>query len=100
MVKAGVRFLLPSPELRPYLTAYYTVEVEAPPGFPVEDRLHPEWGNLRIRLAGEWEVAPLAGGFRPTGEAALFGPTSCSAQCRSLGALKPAPIPHRPPAHA
>lgn len=22
------------------------------------------------------------------------------AQCRSLGALKPAPIPHRPPAHA
>ncbi|CAN5258236.1 hypothetical protein BH09PSE2_BH09PSE2_03390 [soil metagenome] len=85
MVRAEVRFVAPAPALRPYLTAYYTAEITAPEGVPVEDRLHPEWGNLRFVLRGDWALAPLDAGFERSPDPTLFGPTSRSLRIRCTG---------------
>ncbi|MEM6266392.1 MAG: AraC family transcriptional regulator, partial [Pseudomonadota bacterium] len=45
----AIRFALPSEALRPFVTTYYWTEIgidEDDP--PIEDRYHPEWGNLRF----------------------------------------------------
>lgn len=85
MTKADIRFLLPTPALRPYITAYYTVQVDAPKGAVIEDRTHPEWASLRFSLQGRYEAAPLEGAFAPSPEVLLFGPTSRSLRVRSVG---------------
>ena len=85
MAKADVRFLLPAPSLRPYVTAYYTLEVDAPPGAVIEDRTHPEWASLRFSLRGRYEAATLEGAFEPSPDVLLFGPTSRSLRVRSIG---------------
>lgn len=66
-----VQFALPAPALRPLITTYYHVTA---PG-PVEDYLHPEWGNIRFSLHGRWDVAR-PGSLDPTPQRhSLFGPT-------------------------
>ena len=66
-----VQFALPAPALRPLITTYYQVVA---PG-PVEDFLHPEWGNIRFTTRGTWSVLR-PGCADPTPQrAALFGPT-------------------------
>lgn len=57
--------------LEPYVTFYYFVTTTR----PISDFLYPEWGNVRIALDGEWQVA-IDGGFdRIPDPAVLFGPT-------------------------
>lgn len=63
-----VRFFMPSPQLAPYISAYYSTEVTLPENAlvaepdtlntgVVEDYLHPEWANLRIVVSGQINAA-------------------------------------------
>lgn len=61
----------PIPALEPYVTFYYFVTTTA----PVTDFLYPEWGNVRIVLAGTWQAAVEGGYDRLPGTQLLFGPT-------------------------
>ena len=47
----GLRFHLPHPALRQHVSAYYALDVGRD---AIDDRLHPEWGNVRFALAGDW----------------------------------------------
>ena len=74
-----VRFHLPSPPLRPYISSYYFTEVtEAPIG----DLLTPEWANLRFVLSGRWTVRFVRSGAVADRGSALFGPTSQAVEVR------------------
>ncbi len=76
-----VQFALPAPALRPLLTTYYRVST---PG-PLEDHLHPEWGNIRFTIRGLWSIER-PGCTDPTpAHGALFGPTDVTAIVRSAG---------------
>jgi AraC-like DNA-binding protein len=46
------QFAAPHSELRPYITTYYTADIESPDGKQVEDLLHPEWGSVRYVCKG------------------------------------------------
>jgi AraC-like DNA-binding protein len=71
-VVPDVRFHLPAPALREFVTSYYVVDA---PG-PLHDSLHPEWANIRFGFSGIWEfedfhsddilTAPVASIFGPT----------------------------------
>lgn len=61
----------PAPALRPYVTFYYAVTASR----PITDFLYPEWGNVRLALAGEWQVAVAGHYDRVPLPAVLFGPT-------------------------
>ena len=75
-ITVSMRFRVPAESLRDLITSYYVIEMQGPPAAAVEDLLHPEWGNLRIRLHSEWHA--LDGDGRPVEglNIALFGPTS------------------------
>ena len=76
-----VQFALPKEHLRPFLTTYYSVST---PG-PLEDQLHPEWGNIRFTKSGDWAVI-LPGSSDPSPQrGALFGPTDISGNVCSAG---------------
>lgn len=83
-----VRFALPAPELRPYITTYYRIETLCSPSQPwVEDHLHPEWANLRFTAHGSPRAAL---GSDPMGTLPRFcvtGATSRAARFR-LGSGK------------
>lgn len=75
-----MRFHLPSPELRGCVSSYYLLRAGDQ---PVDDRLHPEWGNVRFTLSGRWasslEAASVPGATGAEAPVAtLFGPTSRS----------------------
>lgn len=70
-----VRFWLPGPDLRAEVTAFYAVDVAG----PLHDHLHPEWGNIRFRLRGDWQMEH-GGRMEPTPSATLFGPTDRTAR--------------------
>ena len=61
----------PSPALEPYVTFYYFVTTTR----PITDFLYPEWGNVRLSLDGEWQVAVDGCYDRVPGPSLLFGPT-------------------------
>ena len=48
-----VRFHLPPPELQPYFTTFYHVDIAVSGGARIVDRLHPEWANLRFYAFGD-----------------------------------------------
>jgi AraC-like DNA-binding protein len=80
-VLPAVRFALPAPQLRPLITTYYGVSTPV----ALEDHLHPEWGNIRFTLRGEWTVER-PGCTDPTpAKGALFGPTDRTGIVRSDG---------------
>lgn len=79
-----MRFHLPDPGLRECVSAYYSLEVG---DAAIDDRLHPEWANIRFALRGDWTWS-LAGALDPSPPATLFGPTGRSARITgSPGAL-------------
>ncbi|MGN6497265.1 MAG: helix-turn-helix domain-containing protein [Tsuneonella sp.] len=77
-----VHFAAPSPELRPYVTAYYLAEVGSSAAPAVEDYLHPEWGNVRISDVETIEGAIGPEPLRPIGRAVATGPTSIAPHFR------------------
>lgn len=79
-----MRFHLPDPGLRDCISSYYSLEVG---GAAIDDRLHPEWANIRFAIRGDWTWS-LTGGLDPSPKATLFGPTGKSARTTgSPGAL-------------
>lgn len=78
----SLRFHLPSPELAPFVTTYYLMEVDAGAQAYVEDWLHPEWANVRIATSGAVAGAP--GLEEPTPRPGLMGagPTSIATRFR------------------
>ncbi len=72
----AVRFFLPAPALRPYISTYYLTEIALAEGERIEDRLHPEWANIRFSQNHGWlggiGNAPLA----PVPSVVATGPTS------------------------
>ncbi|MBU7580120.1 MAG: AraC family transcriptional regulator [Porphyrobacter sp.] len=74
---ARLRFALPDPCLRPYVTTVYRTDISCPPHTPwLEDRLLPEWANLRF-LAGAKAQSVIGGGEpQPSLAFAVTGPTS------------------------
>ncbi len=44
----ALRFFLPPPSLRPFVSTLYHMEISGADPQPIEDWLHPEWANLRI----------------------------------------------------
>lgn len=75
-----VHFAVPSPQLQPYLTAYYLCEIGAGVGPSIEDYLHPEWGNVRISDAPVIHGAIGPEPLRPIGRSVATGPTSIAPQ--------------------
>ncbi len=67
----SVRVYLPAPELRGYVTFYYFVDAFE----PLTDFLYPEWGNVRLSLAGDWMVLNDPRDAAVSHERVLFGPT-------------------------
>lgn len=79
-----MRFHLPDPGLRDCISSYYSLEVG---DAAIDDRLHPEWANIRFAIRGDWTWS-MAGGLDPSPDATLFGPTGKSARTTgSPGAL-------------
>lgn len=67
----SVRVFVPAPALQAYVTFYYFVEAFG----PLTDFLYPEWGNVRLAIAGDWRVInDLRDGVGPH-DRVLFGPT-------------------------
>lgn len=80
-----IRFALPSETLRPYVTTYYCTQVVATPDDPhVEDRLHPEWANLRFVGDGGAQCAMNGAPFEAVPDFSVTGPTSCSPRFRMV----------------
>lgn len=78
-----IRFALPTPKLRPFVTTYYFTEVVASPSEPVlEDYLHPEWANLRFTEEHWAEAAIGDAPLRPSPGFSVTGPTSVAARFR------------------
>ena len=67
----SVRIYLPDPQLQSYVTFYYFVEAFA----PLTDFLYPEWGNVRLRIRGDWTVLNDPRDGTAPHEYALYGPT-------------------------
>ena len=77
-----VKFALPAPALRPLITTYYHVAAHA----PLEDHLHPEWGNIRFTLRGTWTVRRPGCADPTPAHGGLFGPSDRTATVTSAGA--------------
>ena len=79
----SIRFALPSAKLSPYVTTYYYTEVISSPaeGF-VEDRLHPEWANLRFVDEGASQCAMGDAPLEGVPQFAVTGPTACAPRFR------------------
>lgn len=77
-VHIGVRFFRLSDALRPYFTALYHFDLDAPPGALIEDYLHPEWSVLRF-IDGDVPLATMGGGrLEEQWPFVVSGPTSKS----------------------
>lgn len=80
--KVSLRFHLPSPELAPFITTYYLMEIDAGGSGFVEDWLHPEWANLRIVTEGAVEAATGLDEPDPMPRCIGAGPTSLATRFR------------------
>lgn len=72
----AVRFFMPDPALRPYISTYYLTEVALPEGERIEDRLHPEWANVRFLGNPGWLGAIGDAPLTPLPPVVAVGPTS------------------------
>jgi len=78
-----IRFALPSAKLSPYVTTYYYTQVIASPADGVvEDRLHPEWANLRFVDEGTSQSAIGEAQLETVPQFAVTGPTACAPRFR------------------
>src|SRR5262245_55786492 len=69
------RFYKPHKRLQPYLSAYFFADYDA--GRVSEVPTYPEWGHIRIALAGKWRIGiGRSVAKTPNCEAVISGPTS------------------------
>lgn len=69
-----VRIVPPAEALRPFVTAYYTLEIES--DVPVIDYLIPEWTNLRLIHRGSFNVGSGPFDCKPLSGPVATGPTT------------------------
>ncbi|MBX7494483.1 helix-turn-helix domain-containing protein [Qipengyuania sp. 6B39] len=81
-----LRFYLPPEDLQPLVTTIYQLDFRSDDGTPIEDRLHPEWGNLRLFTGGTMEAAVGGGPLEPVPAAVVVGPTSKATRFRTQAA--------------
>lgn len=67
----SVRFYRPCAALSELITSIYVVEVDR----PFVDHLHPEWGNIRLIIRGNWTTRLLGSSTDVNRAATLYGPT-------------------------
>ncbi|MGY6550941.1 MAG: helix-turn-helix domain-containing protein [Erythrobacter sp.] len=77
-----VRFALPAPQLRPFVTTYYCTDLTCPPQERFEDYFHPEWANLRFLHGVAAEAAIGLDAMRRSPDFAVTGPTSMATRFR------------------
>ena len=73
-----LKFFLPPEPLRPFVTTFYHMRIDATPRRPVVDWLHPEWGNIRLILSGSMRAGIGDEPVHEVPKATLTGPTSSS----------------------
>ena len=78
-----VLFQLPSAPLRDFITAFYAIEVRG----ALTDHLHPEWGNIRFPVLGNWFAESLNGSGDVSYQSALFGPTDRTRRFGTTGGI-------------
>lgn len=80
---AQFRFALPAGPLRPFVTTIYRTDVICPARTPwLEDRLHPEWANLRFLARGPAQSVIGSGEPRACPDFTVTGPTSQAVRFR------------------
>ena len=78
-----LRFFLPPADLQPFVTTLYQMETGADVADPIEDRLHPEWANIRLLTRGSFEAAIGDADYATMPPAILVGPTSHATRFRA-----------------
>ena len=78
----ALQFFLPPADLGTCITTFYHTEVSRAGAGVIEDRLHPEWGNLRIMPGGIVDAAIGAGAMERAPHLSLTGPTSLATRFR------------------
>lgn len=82
-ISVSIRFALPSARLTPYVTTYYCTQVTSSDADAmIEDRLHPEWANLRFIEKGMSQSAIGSAPLETVPEFAVAGPTSIAPRFR------------------
>lgn len=71
-----VSFFMPSPELSPYVTTFYHMEIKEAGDVPLVDYLHPEWANIRITNYADLQAGIGEEPLRPVPPFIATGPTS------------------------
>jgi AraC-like DNA-binding protein len=84
MLGPEVRFHLPDPALRPFITSYYFTELP-PSGETVLDLLTPEWPNIRFIVQGEWSARFIDSPETLHFGSAVFGATSQAVEVTGRG---------------
>lgn len=79
----SVSFFLPSEPLRELVTSYYFVEAAV----FLRDRLHPEWGNIRLALSGVWTNQMDGRASGAPQRSSLHGPTDRTSRFETTGGL-------------
>ncbi len=79
----ALRFFLPPPELRPFVTTLYHLEISGYGQGAVDDWLHPEWANLRIIPHQNVEAGLGGNPLERMPRAVLAGPTSVTTHFRA-----------------
>lgn len=79
----SIRFALPSAKLASFITTYYCTQFVASTDEPiVEDRLHPEWANLRFMDEGMSQSAIAESPLETVPAFAVAGPTTIAPRFR------------------
>ena len=79
--RVSVRVFVPQPALQAFVTFYYFVDAFG----PLTDFLYPEWGNVRLAIAGDWRVINDPRDGAALHNRVLFGPTDRCGQIVTEG---------------
>lgn len=81
-----MQFAAPHPDLRPYVTTYYSAEISSSDGTPIEDLLYPEWASVRYLCDGAVSGGHYLEEITPTPPVTVVGPSSLATRmtCTSL----------------
>lgn len=77
-----IRFVMPEPDLAPFVTTLYHMDVGGDGREPVEDWLHPEWANIRFHNGAKLEAGIGDSALAPVPGVVMTGPTSLCTRFR------------------
>ncbi|ABC64859.1 helix-turn-helix domain-containing protein [Erythrobacter litoralis] len=77
-----IRFVMPGPELAPFVTTLYHMHIGTGVTGPLEDWLHPEWGNMRFNDGDVLQAGVGEEPLRKVPRVVMTGPTSLCTRFR------------------